>query len=384
MSAESVLLDHRIAQLDNQTAQINAIDFSNDPSGRDIGEKNRLLADLARQKKALNDEKRIRQEYEENAKVLKKAKQHEALTRHLKLEMQERRLTREEIDQYDRSRETLREALRARRVLQGDGRTHESALALQDRQKVLREKYASLKATNAELYASGTGVAEPCVPCSQNKIDALRKNAEHRRRAIKSKSAFRGQQKNKDTCALMSAASIAIEVNGSAPSEGFAAQNLSSHMPSIEEIANYGRGKKDLIDLGRESGGYKPCNGTTDEAAVLSSIGPKATLVKPASLSAIVDALDSGQGVLVAYDAYPVWYGSDKSTWPDEGPGGHTVRVTGADRAPDGTIRGFWINDSGSGESGKYVDAATMQQATKNFGGGRLAITDSSIQNAVN
>jgi hypothetical protein len=50
------------------------------------------------------------------------------------------------------------------------------------------------------------------------------------------------------------------------------------------------------------------------------------------------------------------------------------------DREPSGAVRGFYINDSGSGEAGKYVSADTFQQALSGFGGGLMSSSDKPIQ----
>ena len=92
------------------------------------------------------------------------------------------------------------------------------------------------------------------------------RNAENARRAERSAKAFSGQQNNKDTCALMSVLSVLKEVNGDAPPEGFSVDPsmLKDHVPSVSEILHAALGTKDMIDIGKASGGYTPCNGTTD------------------------------------------------------------------------------------------------------------------------
>lgn len=232
--------------------------------------------------------------------------------------------------------------------------------------------------------------ADPCIHCDSPGNGGIdQRNTENKRRAEVSAKAFSGQQHNKDTCALMSAQSVALEAKGSAPPEGWSANpsmwgsaQAGRHTPTLSEIANSLAGETDMIDIGKASGAYSPCNGTTDEAKVLTQAGVPATLVQRPSLADIGDALDQGKAVNVAFDARPIWYGSDQAQWPPQALG-HTVRVTGVDRGVDGQVRGFYINDSGTGVACQYVPASNFQSALDGFGGGRMAVSNQPIQPAV-
>lgn len=181
----------------------------------------------------------------------------------------------------------------------------------------------------------------------------------------------------------MSTQSILLERDGTAPVEGFSIKNWKSYKPTMEDLSRYRSGVDDMIDVGKRSGGYNPCNGTTNEAKVMTEAGVAATLIEKPTLDQIATALDEGKAVVVAYDARPIWEGPDPDAWSSPTAFGHAVRPTGVDRGPDGSVRGFWINDSGDGSAGAYVDAATMKMALDGFKGGRMSVSDAPILPAV-
>ena len=239
---------------------------------------------------------------------------------------------------------------------------------------------AELKETReaqAELYTKKSLVADPCIPCLEKQLAMIKANDQHYERAINSAKHFSGQQKNKDTCALMSTQSVLLERDGKAPPEGFAIKNWRSFIPSLEDLQRARRGENDMIDIGKGSGGYSPCNGTTNSAKVMTAAGIAAVLTEKPTLDQIAAALDDGKAVLVSYDARPVWDAIDPSAWDSATPFNHCIRATGVDRDALGAVRGFWINDSGDGNAGVYVPADVMTMALKGHGvGGRLSVSD--------
>jgi hypothetical protein len=96
---------------------------------------------------------------------------------------------------------------------------------------------------------------------------------------------FPTRQKNKDSCALMSTRAVLLARDGSAPNEA------------------------DMIKIGEASGAYTACNGTTNEAAVMTKAGVPATEVFKPSIDDIAASVDEGKGVVVGYDTRPVWGG---------------------------------------------------------------------------
>lgn len=179
------------------------------------------------------------------------------------------------------------------------------------------------------------------------KADIERKNAENKKRAEAAK-ATSPQQSGKDTCALMSTRSIL--------SEATMVNNKCLIAPPLPPS------EAEMVEIGKKSGAYTPCNGTTDEAAVLKASGIEATLKQKPSVDDIANAVDSGKGVIVGYDTRPVWGGqAAKSTTPL----GHAVRVTGVIRDDEtGKVKSLLINDTGDGTP-KEVDAGTFEKALK-------------------
>lgn len=386
--SQEELLKQRLAQLDKLDQQISGL---NPVVGIDKRDQASLRQDIDRQRKALTEEMAIRDAYRKQGEALQQLQSHEKLKQQLQATQSKRPLSQKEIAFYHDSREKCREALSKAGVPAANPLNTQAAPAqLRDKQKALQQSYQQMKAANADLYQNTSNVAEPCVPCLHKRIDTIGKNIEHKTRVATSMAAFSGKQKNKDTCALMSTHSILLETQGKAAPEGWSAHPpmWGSHTPTYNEIAHTARGGFDMIDIGKQSKrpdgkpAYKPCNGTTDEAAVMTAAGIPATLKRNPSVDEIAKQLDAGKAVNVAYDARPVWYGTSaaaKAKWPPKAIG-HTVRVTGVDREPDGTVRGFYINDSGSGEAGKYVPAGTFQLALSGFGGGRIASSNAPIQ----
>jgi hypothetical protein len=161
---------------------------------------------------------------------------------------------------------------------------------------------------------------------------------------------FPGQQANKDTCALMSTQGIVQQATG----------------------VSFTEGQMQLIGLA--SSAYAVCNGTTDEAAVMTSAGIPATLTHNPSLNDIATALGQGRAVIVGLDARPLW-GQANPT-----PLGHAIRVTGVEKDATGKITAVYVNDSGNGTSGRRVPAGTFQSSLNGWGGGRMATSDNTVR----
>jgi hypothetical protein len=160
---------------------------------------------------------------------------------------------------------------------------------------------------------------------------------------------FPGQQANKDTCALMSTQGVLHQSTGVALSE-----------PVMQVI-------------GVASGSYTVCNGTVDEAAVMTAAGIPATNHSSPTLRDIAAAVAQDRAVIVGLDARPIW-GQANPT-----PLGHAVRVTGVEMDANGNPTAVHINDTGTGISNQRVPAATFQQSMDQFGGGRMAVSDNPV-----
>ena len=382
MTPQEQLLADRIKAINDVEAHAQSIP----DTARDAADKQALLNDIAAQRKVMQDEAKIRDEYQRNGEAIAKMEAHEALKKAQRA--LPKPLTQEQAEAYKNSVNGVAAALRkAGHTVPKPYNAQDMLANLQKQKADLKKAFGELQKGNAALYGATDGVAAPCMPCLQKRATHILGNQENRNRAAKSMSAFSGQQKNKDSCALMSTQSVLKERDGSAPEEGWAANPSSwkMHFPTKAEIMNTMKGVKDMIDIGKASGAYTPCNGTTDTAAVMRAAGIPATAlstaqnkVKP-TLDHIADALDQGKAVLIDYDARPVWYGTDQSKWTDTGVMGHAVRATGVERNGDGTVRGFWINDSGDGQAGRWVPADAMQMALDRRSNANVVTTDSPL-----
>ncbi|MFB6894181.1 hypothetical protein ACFCX4_33280 [Kitasatospora sp. NPDC056327] len=111
----------------------------------------------------------------------------------------------------------------------------------------------------------------------------------------------------------------------------------------------------------------------TDQARVLGDFGVPAHTERADSLEDLAAALEHGRGVIVAANAGVLWDDADSY---DGGRANHAVVPIGVARDPaTGGIQGFYINDSGTGEQARFVDAATMAEAWLDAGGG-CVVTD--------
>jgi uncharacterized Zn-binding protein involved in type VI secretion len=160
---------------------------------------------------------------------------------------------------------------------------------------------------------------------------------------------FPGQQANKDTCALMTTQGIVQQSTGATFTEG------------------------QMQAIGVASGAYTVCNGTTNEATVMTAAGIPATLQQNPTMPDIIAALAQNRAVVVGLDARPIW-GSNAPN-----PLGHAIRVTGVDLDSNGNPTAVHINDTGSGQANQTVPIATFQNALSQWGGGRMATSNNPV-----
>lgn len=73
-----------------------------------------------------------------------------------------------------------------------------------------------------------------------------------------------------------------------------------------------------------------------------------------------------GKGVIAAVNAGELW---EDPTYYGNGEANHAVLVTGSAENEQGGLLGFFINDSGTNESGKFVDTKKMLAAWEQTGG---------------
>lgn len=121
-------------------------------------------------------------------------------------------------------------------------------------------------------------------------------------------------------------------------------------------------------------GSAEKLGGTTlrDHVRILSDFGVPAHGETSGSLQDLASYLEQGRGVILALDCGVLWDNADYYA----GRANHAVTAIGVARHPEtGEIQGFYVNDTGTGESGKFVDAATMNEAWRDMGG-KHVVTD--------
>lgn len=120
------------------------------------------------------------------------------------------------------------------------------------------------------------------------------------------------------------------------------------------------------------------CGGTTElsQAQLLTDLGVPAHPEFSGSLEELASHIENGQGTIIEVNAGVLW---NDANYFDTGQANHAIVVTGVARDPQtGDIQGFYINDSGRGsaeDSGRFLDAATMQNAWLDAGGSAV-VTD--------
>jgi hypothetical protein len=123
------------------------------------------------------------------------------------------------------------------------------------------------------------------------------------------------------------------------------------------------RGQCAVTDDVASSGGTS----AETQAQLLSDYGIPASVENAGSLEDLAVDVEQDRGVIIEANAGVLW---DDATYYGNGGANHAVTVTGVARDPStGEIQGFYINDSGSGAAGRFVNAETMQQAWLDAGG---------------
>ena len=104
-----------------------------------------------------------------------------------------------------------------------------------------------------------------------------------------------------------------------------------------------------------------------DQAAILTDYGVPARAERGQSTEQLALAVQRGHGVIVMVNAGVLW---SEPRVLGHGQANHAVTVTGIARDRfDGALQGFYVNDSGTGESGKFVSAHLMTTAFEHTGG---------------
>jgi Peptidase_C39 like family len=103
--------------------------------------------------------------------------------------------------------------------------------------------------------------------------------------------------------------------------------------------------------------------GTTvdNQAKILSDYGVPAHAQQAESIEDLAVFLEQGHGVIAEVNAGVLWNDPNKY---GAGYANHAIVITGVARDPQtDAIQGFYINDSGTGDSARFVDVKTMKGA---------------------
>lgn len=104
-----------------------------------------------------------------------------------------------------------------------------------------------------------------------------------------------------------------------------------------------------------------------EQAAILTDYGVPAHAEEAQPVARLALAVQVGHGVIAMVNAGVLW--SDPRGL-GHGQANHAVTITGIARDRyDGALLGFYINDSGTGQSGQFVSAHLMTTAFEHEGG---------------
>jgi hypothetical protein len=121
----------------------------------------------------------------------------------------------------------------------------------------------------------------------------------------------------------------------------------------------------------RMNGGTTPA----DRADILTRLGVPASASYGGSIEDLAGNIEQGKGVIIAVNAGVLWNDANADSGNVSN---HAITVTGVARDPaTGDIQGFFINDSGTGEAGKFVDASLMREAWEKVGGSQVVTAES-------
>jgi hypothetical protein len=111
-----------------------------------------------------------------------------------------------------------------------------------------------------------------------------------------------------------------------------------------------------------------------EQAAILTDYGVPAHAEYGQRVDRLAQAVQGGHGVIAMVNAGVLW--SDPRVL-GHGQANHAITITGIACDPyDGALFGFYINDSGDGQSGRFVSAHLMTSAFEHEGG-FCVVTDS-------
>ncbi len=131
------------------------------------------------------------------------------------------------------------------------------------------------------------------------------------------------------------------------------------------DIVDHAVKKKECYTDGtpEKNGGTSPA----DQAQILTDYGVSARVESGGDIEKLAQQVREGRGVILEANAGELW---NDANYYDNGNPNHAIVVTGFERDTSANrITGFYINDSGAGQAGRFVDVDTMKRAWVDTGG---------------
>lgn len=159
---------------------------------------------------------------------------------------------------------------------------------------------------------------------------------------------------------------------------------------SIQDVLNQlgiPASESDVVDHAAQNGECQitddptQSGGTTvdGQVQILNDFGVPARATQIGSLEELAQNVEDGRPTIIEANAGVLW---NDATYYDNGGANHAVTVTGVSRDPvTGEIQGFYVNDSGNGIAGEYIDANGMTQGWLDTGG-QAVVTDATTAGA--
>jgi hypothetical protein len=113
--------------------------------------------------------------------------------------------------------------------------------------------------------------------------------------------------------------------------------------------------------------------GTQAIIEVLHHYGVEAHGEYGGSLEQLATNIATGRGVIIGIESAVIWPEGEQPGFRPTGKADHAITVTGVSiEQSTGKILGFYINDSGAGNFGRFISADLMEKAWVNSGGGSV------------
>lgn len=139
----------------------------------------------------------------------------------------------------------------------------------------------------------------------------------------------------------------------------------------------------DIVRFAGEVGMRQADGATTlfNQADLLTEYGVPSHVAAPLTVEMLAAEIESGRGVIAAVNSGVLW---SQSAFVGTGDADHAINVSGVGRDPaTGAVIGFYINDSGTGESGKFIPIDMFRDAWAPTGAGAAVVTDAARSFAI-